>query len=77
MAFEAAVSGATVKLDKHFAAVLGVMVELAAYWAVDRRCVELTAELRTALVELLHWQSLRLIQQQYQVFLQLHMCIQH
>ena len=31
-----------------------VMAELAAYWAVDQRQVELTGELRTALLELLH-----------------------
>ena len=58
-------------------AVPGVMVEFGAYWVVDQRWVELTAELRTALVEVLHQQSLRLTQQQYQVFLQLYVCIQH
>ena len=44
----------TVRLGEYFAADPVVMAELAAYWAVDQRQVELTGELRTALLELLH-----------------------
>lgn len=44
----------TVELGKYFAAAPVVMAGLAAYWVVDQRQVELTGELRTALLELLH-----------------------